>query len=50
MLLNNIKNGKSYNYFDLQFVNGKWFVWFFDVENIANLLSQKEQLSPAVNK
>ena len=50
MLLNNIRNGKSYNYFDFQFVNGKWFVWFYDTENIENLLSQSKQLSSAVNK
>jgi hypothetical protein len=45
MLLNNIKNAKQYNYFDLQFVNGKWFVWYFESENIDGLLNQKESIS-----
>lgn len=46
MLLNNIKNGKQYNYFDIQFVNGKWFVWYFEFENLTDLLTQQEANSP----
>jgi hypothetical protein len=44
MLLNNLKNGKQYNYFDLQFANGKWFVWYYESEKIDELLTQKESL------
>ena len=29
MLLKNTKEGKEYNYFDIQFVNGKWVAWFY---------------------
>jgi hypothetical protein len=46
MLLNNLKYGRQYNYFDLQFVNGKWFVWYFDREKVENLLSQADALNP----
>lgn len=47
MLLNNIRNGKQYNYFDIQFVNGKWFVWFFDKEDESKLLSTNDLLGKA---
>lgn len=39
MLQNNLKYGKQYNYFDIQFVNGKWFVWFFEKEDEIALLN-----------
>lgn len=47
MLLNNIRNGKQYNYFDIQFVNGKWFVWYFDKEDESKLLSTNDLLGKA---
>jgi hypothetical protein len=46
MLLNNLKNAKQFNYFDIQFANGKWFVWYFERENIDNLLTPKESINP----
>ena len=48
MLMNNLKNGKQYNYFDIQFVNGKWFVWFFEKEDETKLLTQAESLKTKV--
>lgn len=33
MLLNNVKRGSFFPYFDIQFVNGKWFAWFFESVN-----------------
>jgi len=29
MLRNNAKFGTMFHYFDIQFVQGKWFAWFF---------------------
>lgn len=29
MLMNNIKLGTEFNYFDLQFVNKKWVAWYY---------------------
>jgi hypothetical protein len=46
MLLNNIRNGKQYNYFDIQFVGSKWFVWFFEKEDVNKLLTQSEAMMP----
>lgn len=45
MLLNNTKKAKQYNYFDIQFVSGKWFAWYYDDEAIENLLTQKESIA-----
>lgn len=33
MLLNNVKRGSFFPYFDIQFVNGKWFAWYFETVN-----------------
>lgn len=30
MLLNNIKSGMFYKYFDIQFVKGKWYAFYFE--------------------
>jgi len=34
MLKNNLKNGTQYAYFDLQFVNGQWFAWYYELESL----------------
>lgn len=46
MLLNNLKNHKEYTYFSIQNVDGKWFAWFIDREDMENILTQKETLNP----
>lgn len=29
MLETNIKFGKQFNFFDIQFVGGKWYAWYY---------------------
>lgn len=29
MLMNNARTGYFYNYFDIQFAEGKWYAWYF---------------------
>lgn len=29
-LRNNLKKGRYYNYFAIQFVNGKWYAWYYE--------------------
>jgi len=29
MLKNNVKYGMTFQYFDIQFVKGKWYAWFY---------------------
>jgi hypothetical protein len=44
MLLNNVKRGSFFPYFDIQFVNGKWIAWFFETVNNSetkNLIQTK---------
>lgn len=50
MLLNNIRKGKQFNYFDIQFVKGAWFVWFFEKEDETKLLSPNEFLNSSVGQ
>lgn len=42
MFLTNKKFGAYIKYFDIQFVNGKWFAWFFidDDESLVKTLSE----------
>lgn len=30
MIRNNTKRGKFFDYFDIQFVKGSWFAWYYD--------------------
>lgn len=30
MLLNNARKAMFFHYFNIQFVNGKWYAWYFD--------------------
>jgi len=30
MLSNNLEQGKEYHYFDIQYVNGNWYAWYFE--------------------
>lgn len=32
MLNNNVKHGIEFKYFDIQFINGRWFAWFYLVD------------------
>jgi hypothetical protein len=29
MLKNNILHGQEFQYFDIQFANGKWYAWYY---------------------
>jgi hypothetical protein len=31
----NLKDGKEYSYFSIQFVNGNWIAWFFKEAEIS---------------
>lgn len=44
MLSNNVKNGKEYVYFDIQFANGKWFAWYLEVEDENSELVEKPKV------
>lgn len=44
MFLNNIKKGMFYKYFDIQFVKGKWYAFYFekiDTNNAVNIMELK---------
>jgi len=44
MFLNNIKSGMFYKYFDIQFVKGKWYAFYFeklDTSNAVNIMELK---------
>jgi len=30
MLKLNVSKGKEYKYFDIQYVNGSWYAWFYE--------------------
>lgn len=40
MLKNNALNGTAYSYFDIQFVGGKWYAWFYRTAEEADLKAQ----------
>lgn len=44
MLINNSKEGITFNYFDIQFVNGEWYAWFYtELKNNDELLNDEKQ-------
>jgi len=44
MLANNVKLGGEVKYFDIQFVEGKWWAWFYiDIENDKTFYSIADQ-------
>jgi len=42
MLLNNLKAGKQYEYFSIQFSSGKWYAWFYEKEDETSLLKESK--------
>jgi hypothetical protein len=47
MLQNNLRNGKEYSYFDIQFVGGAWVAWYLEIEDQDKLI---EATKPRENK
>lgn len=43
-LINNLKFGTQFEYFDFQYVNGKWVCWFYQAISIND--ANKEILKP----
>lgn len=42
MLNQNAKTGKKYEYFDIQYVNGNWYAWYYDsIEKQLTMLEAK---------
>ena len=43
MIKTNARDGVSYNYFDIQNVDGKWYAWFYrEAKRGQSLLSEKQ--------
>lgn len=43
MLQNNIENGTTFKYFDISFVKGYWFAWYYrELEESLSMLTSKE--------
>ena len=40
MFDNNVKNKKLYSYFDIQYVSGVWYAWYYEEQNF--LTSQRD--------
>jgi hypothetical protein len=34
--MNNIKYGMFFKYFDIQFVNGRWYAWYFNEPDLRS--------------
>lgn len=44
MLLTNIRLGQQVKYFDIQFVSGSWFAWYYEEYNLElNLKNVKDE-------
>lgn len=44
MLANNVKLGGEVKYFDIQFVDGRWWAWFYiDIEDDRAFFSKADQ-------